>query len=163
MVRDICINSHRDSRSAAVSKEWTEEEIEFLKKEYMNHTASEIGKAIGRTKNAIKNKKRELGIFTIPRQEEPETVINIKPLGKHKTIPPMPGLLELLTSMAGSMNAKIVSPNARHREYLARIDLVRPQIDEMLNKGISGYKIAQAIGVPHSTVYGYMKEIKAAA
>lgn len=115
---------------------------------------------------------RELGLAKQPgrpqppRPEpaaEPEINIRIVPIGKNEQIPPMPGLFEHLVSMAGSMDSEIVSPNARHRECIARLEIVGPTIQEMHKQRISGHKIAKALDLPYSTVYGHLKAIRAAA
>lgn len=150
-----------------MGREWTKEEESFLVKEYPERSFAEIGKILDRTRAGIKNKYQSLKYasnFTPEKQENlMKPNMTTRPMAADEEIPLLPGLLDHLMSMAGSMNSEIVAPNARHRQYMARIELVRPQLDEMLGQGISGYKIAQAIGVPHSTVYGYIKDLRAAA
>jgi transposase-like protein len=61
------------------------------------------------------------------------------------------------------MNTEIIFPNKHKIEYLARLEAAKPQIKEMIQKRMSGSAIAKAMGMRYSTVYGYIKEIRAAA
>ncbi len=156
---------------------WSKEDEEIMRLKYADSATSDLEKILGRPRAAINNKARSMGIQKSDEfwrkcggrasegwdTDDSGPKRKFRELGKHEQIPAMPGLLDHLAIMSGCMNSEIVEPNAGRRSYLARLEPVRPQIDAMLKQRISGYKIAQAIGVPHSTVYGYIKEIRAAA
>jgi transposase len=149
-----------------VSGEWTEEEKALLVREYKNRSLPEVAKIMGRSYHAVKNKMRGMGLTKQPgRKDRPtERTVRINPLGKHERIPPMPCcLLWHLKEMEGCMDTAIVLPNRTQREYQDRLHAAKPIIKEMLQKRMSGSAIAKAMGMRYSTVYGYIKEIRAAA
>lgn len=154
-------------RSKVALKRWTKAEMDVMRRHYGRIPNSELSSMLGRSVTSIEHKASSVGL-SIPFDTHPikkfdtETVIQIRQLGKNERIPLMPGLLDLLNSMSGSVNSAVVEPNAGRRAYLERIETFRPQIDDLLKQGVTGYKIAQEIGVPKGTVYGYIKEMRAA-
>jgi hypothetical protein len=83
--------------------------------------------------------------------------IRINKLGKNEHIPLMPGLLEHLMSMSGSMKPAVDysnCPQNTSKKY---------QIKRMLDSGMTGREIVHEIGIPKSTVYRHIKAIRAGA
>jgi hypothetical protein len=156
------------------NRRWTDEEAAILEREYPTRKNSEIGKMIGRSGQSVRTKAKEMGLKkpvdflyqTRLKKDESElkTSIRIRSLGKNELVPPMPCcLLWHLREMEGCMDTAIVLPNRTQREYQDRLHAAKPKIKEMLHKKMSGTEIAKAMGMRYSTVYGYIKEIKAAA
>lgn len=152
-------------------KRWTREEETLLEREYPTRKISEIEKILGRSKLAIQSKAQDMGLQKPPgyfkmvekqRVEELQISVRVRPLGNGR-IPPMPGLLDLLQSMSGSMDSEIVCPNANRRNRVAKLEAVGPIIKDMLSKKMKYGEIAKEIGMSYYTVFEYVKEIRAAA
>jgi len=82
--------------------------------------------------------------------------IRINKLGKNERIPPIPGLLDLLNSMSGCMGP--TTPQVTKKRIA---DTRQSQIKRMLSGGMTGREIVHEIGIPKSTVYRHIKEIRA--
>lgn len=141
---------------------WTEEEDKFLLKNSGKMSLVDIGEELGRTYASVKNRISSIRPGTeFFKQNYLKAEIKTRPLGNDEQIPPIPGLLDLLNNMSGSMTTETVIPNYCRRAYLERVDTFRSQIDDLLKQGMTGYKIAKKIGIPKGTVYGYINEMRA--
>jgi hypothetical protein len=153
-------------------RRWTRDEEALLEREYSKRKISEIEKMLGRSDSSIQSKAKDMGLskpqrfFQAVREqradEELRINIRIKPLGDG-SIPQMPGLLDHLVSMSGSMNSVVVMPHAGQRAFAERFEKVRARIEEMLRQKIKYADIAREIGVGYYTVFEYAKKIRAAA
>jgi hypothetical protein len=150
-----------------MGREWTREEEDFMVKEYPERSYAEIGKILDRTRAAVKNKHQSLRyagtLRPVQQEHDMKQTMAIRPLYANEEIPPMPGLLDHLMSMAGSMDSQIVMPNANHRNRVARLETLKPKIVEMLGKKMKYADIAKEIGMNYYTVFEYVKTIRAAA
>lgn len=145
-----------------------------MEREYSKRRNAEIEHELGRSASAVRNRAQYLGLKKPPeffengrKQKEAAALkadIRVNRLGKNERIPPMPCcLLWHLKEMEGCMDTTIVLPNKTQREYHDRLKAAKPLIKEMLQKQMSGTEIAKAMDMRYSTVYGYIKEIQAAA
>lgn len=138
---------------------WTAEEERILRTMYGTITYREIAKILGRSMSSVEGKAKDMQL-SYSEIETPQLFkanIRINKLGKHEHIPLMPGLLDLLNSMSGCMDP--ISPQAA-KERLT--DTRQSQIKKMRDRGMTGCAISREIGIPKSTVYRHIKEMRAA-
>jgi hypothetical protein len=153
-------------------RRWTRDEEALLEREYSKRKISEIEKMLGRSDSSIQSKAKDMGLskpqrfFQAVREqradEELRINIRVKTLGDG-SIPQMPGLLDHLLSMSGSMDSVVVMPHAGQRASLAHFEKIRPRLEELLSQKIKYAEIAKEIGMSYYTVFEYAKKIRAAA
>lgn len=61
------------------------------------------------------------------------------------------------------MSQKASLPHGLNTARKAKIESLKPKINELLGEGLNGYEIALKIDLPRSTLYNYIKEIRAGA
>jgi len=125
---------------------------------YGTITYREIAKILCRSMSSVEGKAKDMQLANLE-NEIPKLFkanIRINKLGKHEHIPLMPGLFDLLNSMSGCMEP--ISPQAA-KERLT--DTRQSQIKKMRDRGMTGRAIAHEMGIPKSTVYRHIKEMRA--
>jgi IS30 family transposase len=125
---------------------------------YGTITYREIAKILCRSMSSVEGKAKDmqLSYYEIETPQLFKANIRINKLGKNDRIPLMPGLLDLLNSMSGCMGP--TTPQVT-KNRLA--DTMQSQIKRMLASGMTGNAIAHEIGVPKSTLYRHIKEMRA--
>jgi hypothetical protein len=126
---------------------------------------AELAAILGRGIHSLEAKASSMGLSnqteTHPNKSkkfDPEVNVRIRTLGRHEQIPRMPCLIELLRCMSGCMDR--VSPQASENKRLT--DVRQSQIKRMLDSGMTGREIVHEIGIPKSTVYRHIKEMREA-
>lgn len=84
--------------------------------------------------------------------------IIVRPIGEKEKLPQLPGLFSLLRCMSGCM-AIIYQKSAPKNKWKETYER-RHQIKRMLDKGMTGCAIAHEMGIPKSTIYRHIKEMR---
>lgn len=151
-------------RSHIPLKRWTQAEMNLVALRYGSIPNAELAAILGRGVHSLEAKASSMGLSnqteTHPNKSkkfDTEINVRIRALGQYEQIPHMPGLLELLRCMSGCMDPTL--PQVTNKR---RADIRQSQIKRMLDSGMTGHEIVHEIGIPKSTVYRHIKEMRAA-
>lgn len=153
-------------RSHIPLKRWTQAEMDLVALKYGSIPNAELAAILGRGVHSLEAKASSMGLSnqteTHPNKSkkfDTEINVRIRSLGQYEQIPHMPSLLNLLRCMSGCMDHISQQDTSNTR----RTDVRRSQIKRMLDSGMTGREIVHEIGIPKSTVYRHIKEMRAGA
>lgn len=151
-------------RSHIPLKRWTQAEMDLVALKYGSIPNAELAAILGRGVHSLEAKASSMGLSnqteTHPNKSkkfDTEVNVRIRALGQYEQIPHMPGLLDLLRGLSGCMETPLPQV-AKNR----LTDTRQSQIKRMLDSGMTGCEIVHEIGIPKSTVYRHIKEMRAA-
>jgi DNA-binding CsgD family transcriptional regulator len=152
-------------RSHIPLKRWTQAEMDLVALRYGSIPNAELAAILGRGVHSLEAKASSMGLSnqteTHPNKSkkfDKEINVRIRALGQYEQIPHMPNLLNLLRCMSGCMGP--TTPQVTKKRIA---DTRQSQIKRMLSSGMTGREIVHEIGIPKSTVYRHIKEMRATA
>lgn len=145
-------------------KRWTQAEVDLVLTHYGKMKNSDLAEMLNRSTGSLESKARDMGIadqahsLKIKESRQEDSVIRIRSLGKHEKIPSLPCcLLWHLKEMEGCMD----SENSIYDPCPETFSPLKARIAELKRAGNNGGEIAEILGISKTTVYGYIKEMRA--